>query len=87
MNLFSFGALFMCLRTLEDIKKMANTHYKSIPDVYSALDVVSRELTGMIPAVTRDPSSDRVAVGKLLDQLLPRWQQQNRYHAGSNASR
>ena len=45
---------------------MANTLSNLIPDVYSALDVVSRELVGVIPGVTRDPKADRVATGQTL---------------------
>lgn len=40
----------------------ANTLTNLIPDFYAALDVVSRELVGMIPAVQRDPRADRCAL-------------------------
>lgn len=39
-----------------------NTLTDLIPDVYAALDVVSRELVGMIPAVQRDSRADRCAL-------------------------
>ncbi len=45
---------------------MANTLSNLIPDVYAALDVVSRELVGAIPGVTRDPAADRVASNQTL---------------------
>jgi hypothetical protein len=42
---------------------MANTLNDLIPDAYAAIDQVSRELTGLIPAVTMDASFDRAAEG------------------------
>ena len=41
---------------------MANTLTNLIPDFYAALDVVSRELTGFLPAAQRDASADRCAL-------------------------
>ena len=43
---------------------MANTLTNLIPDLYAALDVVSREATGMIPAVTVDAQVNRASVGQ-----------------------
>lgn len=45
---------------------MANTITSLIPDVYAALDVVSRELVGFIPSVARDSRADRVALNQTL---------------------
>lgn len=45
---------------------MANTLTNLIPILHQAIDVVSRELTGLIPAVTRNSTAERAALNQTI---------------------
>lgn len=50
---------------------MANTLTNLIPDIYEALDIVSRELTGMVASVTRNTSANRLSKGVGESLVIP----------------
>ena len=49
---------------------MANTLTSLIPSLYESLDIISRELVGAIPCVTRDSMVERAAVGQLVTSFV-----------------
>lgn len=49
---------------------MANTLTSLIPSLYESLDIVSRELVGMIPCVTLDAKVSKAAVGQLITSFI-----------------
>lgn len=49
---------------------MANTLTNLTPDLYAALDVVSRELVGLVPSVSRDSGVERAALNQTVRSFV-----------------
>lgn len=49
---------------------MANTLTNLTPDLYAALDVVSRELVGLVPSVSRDSGAERAALNQTVRSFV-----------------
>ncbi len=61
---------------------MSNTLTNLVPDLYEALDVVSRELVGLIPSVSRDSSVERAALNQTVRSFVTEAQSSSNINPG-----
>ena len=79
-NKMKFGSIALATTILTSPGIIHNAAYANtltglIPDLFTAMDVVSRELVGFVPSVARAPNAERAAVGQSVQ-----------YHVAPNAT-
>lgn len=63
-NRLLFASTALAAPSIVHMAAYENTLTRLIPDLFAAVDVVSRELVGFIPSAMRAPSAERAAVGQ-----------------------